>query len=330
MRIFPFLTTAVIALTLMCYSCKKSGDAAPGGGNNGNYNYGPGAIYIKQGTDGIVRLNMSTGVLSGVMANWPDAGWDISWDGTMGVKQVTPSAYATITKYIMFNTGNGSTIKEINYEANNEADGGLPYISPDGTKLALRPTFDEGLVILSTNGNVLKHISGYGTDHTFEYLDPISWAADGSIMFKKGSSLYRTTTDFSRASKVKDIPFSDWKGEATASPDGKKIALSLGNHIWLMNTDGSDFHVVTESIQQEVSPTFSPDSKWIAIAANSRAGAPDGFTTAKHLCIIPADGQLYKVYPGEDNRVIQVTIKGQPVDTRGLGTVIVGDFVWRQ
>lgn len=327
MRMFSLFTTATIGLSLMLCSCKKNSDAGPGGGNNGNYNYGPGNIYIKQGTEGITRLNMSTGILSNVMANWIGAGWDISWDGTTGVKETTPAG--PVTKYILFNTGNGATIREINYEATNEANGGLPYFSPDGTRLALRPTLDEGLVILDRNGNVLRHISGYGSDHTFEYLDPVNWAADGTILFKKGSSLYRTTADFSRASKVKGIPFTDWRGEAAASPDGKKIALSAGGHIWLMNTDGSDFHQVTESDQEEVSPGFSPDSKWIAIKANSRAGVPGSGTTAEHLCIFPADGQVYKVYPGEDKRVLQVAVKGQPADSRGLGMTIVGDFVWR-
>ena len=179
------------------------------------------------------------------------------------------------------------------------------------------------------NGNVLKNISGYGSTHRFKYLDPVTWEAGGTILFKKDGGLWRTTTDFTRATKVADIPFSDWRGYAAGSPDGKKIALPLGHHIWLMNADGSDLHAVTESTQEEASPCFSPDSKYIAIKANSRApGEGDIGGNVMHLCIIPADGQVYKVWPGEDNRVIHRCLR--EILIRGVREGIVGDFVWRE
>lgn len=317
------LFAAVLVLGALISSCSRKNDGP--GPAGGSYNYGSGNIFIKQGTEGITKINMQNGELSGVMPNWLGAGWDISWDGTKGVKQLNPASYDT--RYIIFNTSDGSTLKEVFYEPNDN-HGGLPYISPDATKLALRPTYEDGLVILDMNGRVIKNIAGYGSDHDFKSLDPIAWEAGGTILFKKNGSLYRTNTSFTSASKIRDIPFSDWQGYACGSPDGKKIALSAGKHIWLMNADGSDFHQVTESNQSEIKPCFSPDSKYIAIAANSRAGVPGSGTTADHLCLVPADGQVYKVWPGEDNRVIQVVVKGED-RSDGLGTAIVGDFVWR-
>lgn len=319
-----FAPLFVMLLMTIFVACKKSGTSP--GGNDNDYNYGTGSIFIKQGTEGITRFNLSNGVVSAVLANWQGGGWDISRDGAKGVKQVNKSSYDT--RYIIFNTDNGATIKEIFYEPNDN-NGGLPYFSPDGTKLALRPVFEDGLVILDMNGNVLQNISGYGSTHDFKYLDPICWEAGGTILFKKDGGLWRTSPDFRRAEKVRDIPFADWQGETAASPDGKKIALSLGNHIWLMNADGSDFRVITESNQKELAPFFSPDSKYIAMKANARA-PQDGDVggNAYHLCIVPADGQLYKVWPGEDKRVIHPMAKGQP-DSRGLGKTVVGDFVWR-
>lgn len=321
----------LIALALVgLAACKKdNNNDGPGGG--GNYHYGPGAVFIKQGTEGIRRLDMSSGVLSQVVPNWQGAGWDISWDGKTGVQQKAPTGSAASSDYILFNTGDASVIQTIHYSApsGDDHNGGLPMISPDGSMLALRPTLDDGLVIIDRNGRVIKSLSGYG-NYDFKYLDPINWAPDNTVLFKMNGALYRTSKDFTRASKVKDIPFTDWKGEAVASPDGKKIALSAGNHIWLMNADGSDFHVITESTQQETKPSFSPDSRYLAVAANARANAPgDGFGTAAHLCLVPADGQLYKVYPGEDKRVIQVVENGRQPDSRGLGIAVVGDFVWR-
>ncbi len=313
----------MIAILVAACSKKDKSTVAPGTDTK-DKNYAPGVLYIKQGTEGITRFDLSNGVVSDVLQDWYNgSGWDISWDGTKGVKEVNQSSYDT--RYIIFDVKNGSTIREIFYEPNDN-NGGLPYFSPDGTRLALCPTFEDGLVILDMNGKVIHNIAGYGATHEFKFLDPICWEAGGTILFKKDGGLWRTTTDFKRAIKIRDIPFDDWRGYTAASPDGKKIALSLGNYIWLMNADGSDFHVITESTQWEAVPVFSPDSKYIAMKANSRAG--DGLTTAAHICIIPADGQVYKVWPGEDNRVIHPMEKGAP-DSRGLGKTIVGDFVWR-
>ncbi|GGC42857.1 hypothetical protein GCM10011386_38910 [Parapedobacter defluvii] len=311
------------AIGLLLSACSKNNDPEP---NEGGKGYGTGYIFNKQGLQGIRKLNLSNGELTDVLPPWPHAGWDISWNGKTGVKKEEPASYDT--RYIIFDVANGATIREINYEPDGYR-GGLPYLSPDGKLLALSPTLDEGLVILDMDGRVLKNISGYGVSHDFEYLDPIAWEPSGAILFKKDGGLWRTSPDFSRATKVRDIPFSDWKGEATASPDGKKIAIPAGNHIWLMNSDGSDFHAITESSQKEIMPSFSPDSKFIAIAANARSPEiPGSSENAFHLCLIPADGQVYKVYPGEDKRVIHPVEKGAS-NSSGLGMTIVGDFVWR-
>lgn len=316
-----FIGAALFALLLG--ACSKNDDTSSDGGGN---NYAKGYIFNKQGTRGIQKLNLSNGELTDVIPPWSYAGWDIGWDGKLGVKKEEPASYDT--RYIVFNVSNGSTVREIRYEPDGYR-GGLPYLSPDGRLLALRPTLDEGLVILDMNGNILRSVAGYGASHDFEYLDPIAWEPSGTVLFKKDGGLWRTSPDFSKATKVRDIPFADWKGEATASPDGKKIAIPAGNHIWLMNADGSDFHAITESSQKEVSPSFSPDSRFIAIAANARAPEIPGSTdNTFHLCLVPADGEVYRVYPGEDSRVIHPKEKGTS-DSRGLGMAIVGDFVWR-
>ena len=319
------LISTFAVFLLLLGACSKNDDSLPDGKNNNN-NYVTGYIFYKQGLQGIRKLNLSNGELTDVMPPWSYAGWDISWNGKTGVKKEEPASYDT--RYIIFDVASGTTIREIKYEPDGYR-GGLPHLSPDGKLLALTPTVEEGLVFLDMSGNVLRNIGGYGTTHEFEYLDPIAWEPAGTILFKKDGGLWRTTSDFSKATKVRDIPFSDWKGEVSASPDGKKIAIPAGNHIWLMNSDGSDFHAITESNQKELSPSFSPDSKYLAIAANARAPEiPGSSPNAFHLCLVPADGKVYKVLPGEDSRVIHPQEKGNP-RSDGLGMTIVGDFVWR-
>jgi len=319
------LLTAATTLLLSAACSKSDHSPDPDKGNGFDDSYTPGVLYIKQAREGITRFDLATGTVIEVIPYWTDSGWDISWDGSFGVKQVNEDTYDT--RYLLFNTANGSIVREIRYEPN-DYDGGSPLISPDGTKLALQPQDEDGLVILDMDGNVLYNMRGYG-GHEFKWLDDISWEPDGSILFKKDGALWRTSKDFMQATRVREIPFHDWTGYAAASPDGKKIAVSAGNHIYLMNSDGTDFHAVTESNQEELFPAFSPDSKYIAMMANQRApNAGDAGAGAPHLCIIPADGQVYRVWPGEDSRVIHPMVAGH-TDSRGLGKAIVGNFVWR-
>ena len=326
------LTLSLAALLLLS-SCSKNGTPSPGGGKSNNgfpAGYDAGSIYYKAGGAGIMRFDLSARTVTNILPSWSDAGWDISWDGTMGVKEIDPVGFETVTHYILFNTADGSTIKDIEYQAPSGYAGSLPSFSPDGTRLMLRPTLNEGLIILDMDGNILHHVSGYGEGHEFNYLEAFNWMPDGTLLFKKDGGLWRTSADFSRATRIIDIPFDDWRGDCTASPDGTKIALSAGNHIWLMNADGSNFHAVTTSMQWEGAPSFSPDGKYMAIKANSRAPLEgDKGKSATSLCIIPADGQVYDVYPENDDRVIHPTEAGKSPSKEGLGMPMVWDFVWR-
>jgi hypothetical protein len=294
----------------------------------------PGAIYFKTADAGIERLDLSTGRVSTVMPYWTDAfsgtSWDISWDGTRGVKVKSPRAFHEDegVRYTMFDTADGRTVRDVIYHPDEGDNGGMPNISPDGKYLALRPTLDDGLVILDMEGNILRNIR-----NMIGYLDPITWERGGTILFGRDGWLWRTSTDFRKAFKIQEIPSSEWKGNAAASPDGKKIAVPVGRHIWMMNADGSDFHAITESNQAEGMPSFSPDSRWLAIACNPRAASAANseievyvIGTAPHLCIIPADGRVYNVEPGKDDRVMHPRPKGSPDSPVGM---LVRDFVWR-
>jgi hypothetical protein len=49
-----------------------------------------------------------------------------------------------------------------------------------------------------------------------------------------------------------------------ASPDGKKVAFSMNNHIWVINTDGTGLRQVTTGDKAETHPCWSPDGKYLA------------------------------------------------------------------
>ena len=150
--------TASLLLTAAC--SKSDHGPTPDGGKGTD---APGVIYIKQGREGITRFDLATGIVTEVIPHWLDIGWDISWDGTLGVKQVDVDSYNT--DYIIFSTVDGHTVREVHYEPYDDA--GTPEISPDGTMLALQPMFNDGLIILDMDGNVLHNISGYGDHRTW-------------------------------------------------------------------------------------------------------------------------------------------------------------------
>jgi WD40 repeat protein len=284
----------------------------------------PGAIYFRFGTDPIQRMELSTGTVSYVAPNPPCCSWDISWDGKFGVQGWQ---WNDITTYFIFDTSTKEIIHKVIYDSD---DGGFPKLSPDGKLLALESTYDDGVEILDMEGRIVRSFTHELT------RDPISFEPGGGILYESSGWLRRTTPDARRYVDIRELPDKRGLSYPVASPDGKKIALRQGDHIWMMNADGSDFHAVTQSDDVESFPEFSPDSKWLAVSCNRRGGGASwnvnwtdtltAFGVVDHLCIIPADGQTYDVYPGKDSRVIHPRPKGDPDYGTGMAP---GKFLWR-
>ena len=53
---------------------------------------------------------------------------------------------------------------------------------------------------------------------------------------------------------------------AAVSPDGKKVAFILNNHVWVMDIDGKNMKQLTDADRDNIEtfPTWSPDGKFVA------------------------------------------------------------------
>lgn len=66
------------------------------------------------------------------------------------------------------------------------------------------------------------------------------------------------------------------------SPDGKRIAFSYQGDVWIASADGGRAIPITNHIELDDNPIWSPDGQWIAFSSN-RTGNNDIF-------LVPADG----------------------------------------
>ena len=111
-----------------------------------------------------------------------------------------------------------------------------------------------------------------------DYLLYVAAAGTGESIWKVANG---STTELWRGDGARIV------GGPTISPDGKSIAFSVRNAdhaaVYLMQADGTNARIVTDTLDQQGDPSWAPDGQSIAIAANDR-GIP-------HLYRVPLDGQ---------------------------------------
>lgn len=83
------------------------------------------------------------------------------------------------------------------------------------------------------------------------------------------------------------------------SPDGKRLAFNYQGDLWVAPTDGGRAIPITNHIEMDDNPVWSPDGKWIAFSSN-RSGNWD-------IYLVPADG-------GQTRRLTWFTGSDRPSD----------------
>lgn len=321
------LSTTLLILAILP-GCSKSngglGNNGNGGGNGnggngtgGNTTLGTGTIYVDWATEGLLKIDLKTSQLSTVIQNMiPVHNVDISLDN----KKILTCTDAPGTDYdanliTLSNLSDNTIISQFKYYATS-GDFVYPQLSPDGTMIGLPTTYYDGIVLLDTKGNMLKNLTSFNGK---KFGGAFVWMPDNTFLFSTTDGLFRTNASYTQGSLVKQLSFTSW-GDVAASPDGTKIALKGGNHIWMMNADGSNLVQVTTSTKEEAYPVFSPDSKNLLVGTNYTITSQNGHWW--RLKIIPADGKQYNVDDNADNNVIPVITKGDTQAQAGSGVTL--------
>ncbi|MFT2008736.1 TolB family protein [Pontibacter sp. 13R65] len=278
-------------------SCSKEDEASP---DNGEVTWGSGIkipadlqgrLIYDWVDEGVLTVDTRTGAKS-VLLNEEvrGNGFDISRDGRIRLTSTDIRGNYDASQYTLSNVADGSIVSQFEFYPPN---GGSKYnsglLSPDNSLIAIKPTFEEGIIILDKSGKEVVHLTAIN-NNAFTRNDRVEWLPGNGIVFTNGKYILKAVPPYTNATLVKEMNYQDW-GNVKVSQDGQKISVLIDKHIYLMNIDGSNLTQVTTSKTQELEAVFSPDGKYLLVGSDFRRTGV--FGAVHNLKIIPADGKLY-------------------------------------
>jgi Tol biopolymer transport system component len=165
----------------------------------------------------------------------------------------------------------GSGIQQIT--VSNHSYDCSPNLSPDGNEVVFQSTRVTG------TWNVWKLTIGNRgftqlTDNPYGASSPV-WSPDGKkILYSTNDNAGNSYLWVMESNGEEKIQLG-FGVDGRWSPDGKRIVYSKQNivgkynykncDVWVMNSDGSNpMQLTTEKEKQEITPSWSPDGKWIS------------------------------------------------------------------
>ncbi len=187
--------------------------------------------------------------------------------------------------------------------------GSVLAVSPDGKTLAALSAEAVSIVNLERQTILIKGVEtklslsglSWTDNQTLALLQTPRDGNDGSV------TMQLIKTDGSLVRQV-EIPLKDSKhdntetGELAIAPDGKHMCISYGSAVLFLDGTGAIIsRLQAEKADHLVQPTFTPDSKQIAMKKvfDAKAVAEGGVTRATGIVFYSADGKAGATFPIE-------------------------------
>ncbi|MEW5925379.1 MAG: S9 family peptidase [Candidatus Zixiibacteriota bacterium] len=166
-----------------------------------------------------------------------------------------------------------------------------PVWSPDGSQIAFISSRNKrsGIYVIPYAGGAERKI--IEEDGSFSGLN---WTPDGKELVY--GFRFNDSHDITDEKEKKEPPLYRHITRLFYRLDGLGFMPKDRNHIWKVDIESGKARQLTRGNYDEVSPTVSPDGKWIAFISN-RSANPDLYNMLDDLFIIPINGGKGKKIP---------------------------------
>lgn len=290
------LAALLLTSTLLaCGGGSGSGDDDGGGGGGSSLNGDLAGTMYFDASSQYVAFDVKTGISTKIYGTAGD-GTTPSANASEFVNiQNTPDPKTAYnTEDVVFFNRDGTVTKRLTWDDSLTSGTGrpnlltgIPKLAPNGAMFAEGYGNGEATFVADRNGSISKTFNGVGS---------YAWMPDNRLALIKDEALYITDSSLS----VGAAPVKTFAGgqpsNLAVSPDGTRIALKLYDgsgssvsdyHIWVINSDGSGAHQISNSALGESSPGWSPDSSKVALIKGISSEA-----TCPELWVVPADASM--------------------------------------
>jgi len=150
------------------------------------------------------------------------------------------------------------------------ASGDGPRWSPDGSKIAYTNRYSL---------KVLNLVSGEEHDRIDEPVQEVmsggDWSPDGkrlAVVVRRNNQRELLLVRAEGPTNVKSRLARNLDGRVAWSHDGKRIAISSGRLLYLLDPDGKGTQIIPAQHGESVEPCWSPDDLWLAFSGNHKPG----------------------------------------------------------
>lgn len=301
----PFPILMILLLSVLT-SCSKDENKNP---SDGISNKDLTGYILHQYTSEVKKLDVVTGKESDFFSYnaYSAVGWDVSRDGTIRIMAEREPGVFDRTRLRLVNVSDEAIIKEFDYDPKHGTNtSNMGELSFDNSLILIEPDFDNGIVIINTNGEELFRLDGIN-DQAFTAYDKVTWLPNNGVLIRFDDRyILRADPPYESLELVKEMNYESW-GNMRVSNNGKKVSMYINKHIFMMDIDGNNLTQVTASGGDEAFGEFSPDDKYLLIGADY-FHAPASHNSHWYLKIIPADGKKYNL--DTDSEVISVIPSG--------------------